>query len=216
MSGGSSCAVVDYRMGNLHSAAKALQQVAPDARITITSEPAEIKQAERVLLPGVGAIGDCMAAFSAAALDEAVRESVAAGRPLLAICIGMQMLLERSEENSGVAGLGMLPGEVRHFGAEARDEDGRKLKVPHMGWNEVWQSAPHPLWADIADGSRFYFVHGYRADAGIGMVGESHYGGPFAAAMAGPGIFAVQFHPEKSHSAGLRLLANFMSWDGSA
>ncbi len=211
-----SCAVADYGMGNLHSAAKALQKVAPEARITITSDPDEIRKADRTVLPGVGAIGDCMAAFTAGALDDAVRESVAAGRPLLAICIGMQMLLEHSEENGGVTGLGLLPGKVRHFGTEARDPDDRRLKVPHMGWNEVWQCLPHPLWAGIKDGSRFYFVHGYRADAGAGMAGESRYGGPFAAAMAGPGIFAVQFHPEKSHDAGLSLLANFLAWDGSA
>ena len=210
------CAIADYGMGNLHSAAKALQHAAPGTDVIITSEPEVLRGAARVVLPGVGAIRDCMAAFAAAGLDDALRETVSAGRPLLAICIGAQMLLESSEENGGVSGLGLLSGQVRRFNTQAPAGDGRQLKVPHMGWNQVRQLLPHPLWAGIADNSRFYFVHSYRADTGAGTAGESCYGGAFASALAAPGIFAVQFHPEKSHKAGLQLLANFLAWDGSA
>lgn len=209
------CAVIDYGMGNLHSAHGALQSVAPDTQVLVTGDPEVILKADHVVLPGVGAIRDCMAEIYAQGIDAVVRE-VAASKPLLGICVGLQAMMERSEENGGVDGLGLFRGQVKYFGDDLR-ENGERLKVPHMGWNTVSQGK-HPLWNGIADDTRFYFVHSYhvKADNDEQVKGSGHYGVDFAAAMGQDNVFAVQFHPEKSHNAGLALLKNFLNWDGQA
>ncbi len=206
-------AVVDYGMGNLHSVAKALEHVA-SARVQITSDPQLIRDADRVVLPGVGAIRDCMAEIERHQLLDVIAE-VSRDRPFLGICVGMQALLESSEENGGVAGIGIFPGHVRAFGAELYEGE-QHLKVPHMGWNEVTQNLPHPMWHGIPDLARFYFVHSYYVEAGNPrqVAGSCQYGVEFAAALADGPRFAVQFHPEKSHTHGLQLLQNFVAWDG--
>ncbi len=204
-------AVLDYGMGNLHSVAKALEHVGA-SRVHVTNDPAVVRAADRVVLPGQGAMRDCMAEMRQHGVDLEVREAFA-NKPLLGICVGMQAMLAHSEENNGVDGLGIYPGEVKFFGVD-RVENGEKLKVPHMGWNEVWQTQQHPLWTDIADGSRFYFVHSYYcapAEAKL-SAGRSHYGLDFVCALARDNVFAVQFHPEKSSKAGLQLLSNFLGW----
>ena len=208
----SEIAVVDYGMGNLRSVAKAIEHVAPQHKVTITDDPEVVRRAERVVFPGQGAMRDCMREMDARGLRDAI---VAAARekPFLGICIGLQMLFDHSEEGD-TPGLGLLPGRVRRFPAAAmRDAQGVKLKVPHMGWNEVHQSA-HPMWEGIPDASRFYFVHSYFAEpAGPEFIaGYSLSPFPFTCAAASGNIFAVQFHPEKSHDAGVRLLANFAGW----
>jgi glutamine amidotransferase len=211
-----SVAVIDYGMGNLHSVESALRHAGAD-RVTVTHDSAQIAQADRVVFPGVGAIRDCMAEIRRlhcdALLDEALRQQ---HKPVLAICVGMQALMQRSEENGGVPCLGLLEGEVRHFGSPLRDADGRRLKVPHMGWNRVRQCRAHPLWDGIADDERFYFVHSYyvHAEDRSLVAGSVEYGVSADAALARDNLFAVQFHPEKSHRAGLRLLENFLNWDG--
>jgi glutamine amidotransferase len=206
-------AVVDYGMGNLHSVSKAVEHVAPEAQVEVTSDPARVADADRVVFPGQGAMPDCMREMDARGLRPAVLEA-ARNRPFLGICIGLQMLFERSDEGR-VDGLALLPGTVRRFPDSAMvDSDGRRLKVPHMGWNRVSQTAAHPLWSGIEDGSRFYFVHSYFPEAGEALVrGTTEYGFPFTCAVARDNIFAVQFHPEKSDTAGLRLLANFLNWN---
>jgi len=167
-----------------------------------------------VVFPGVGAIRDCMAEIRRLGFDSLVRE-VSQDRPFLGICVGMQALLDSSEENGGVDCIGMFPGQVKFFGKDLH-EDGEHLKVPHMGWNEVTQAVDHPLWHDIPDLARFYFVHSFYIDAANQrqVVGRGHYGVDFAAALAEGSRFAVQFHPEKSHTHGLQLLQNFAAWDG--
>lgn len=209
----SAVAVIDYGMGNLHSIAKALQHVDPDRPIVVTDDPGLILAAERVVFPGVGSIGDCMEALRDRGLVSLLGE-VARSKPLLGICLGMQALLEDSEENGMTAGLGLFPGHVKRFPPDLSDADGRLLKIPHMGWNQVYQSRPHPLWDGIPDGSRFYFVHSYYAgpDSAQDVAATARYPEPFAAAIAAGNVFAVQFHPEKSQAAGLRLLANFLAW----
>ena len=209
------CAVIDYGMGNLHSAHGALQSVAPDTQVLVTGDPEVILRADHVVLPGVGAIRDCMAEIYAQGIDAVVRE-VAASKPLLGICVGLQAMMERSEENGGVDGLGLFRGQVKYFGDDLR-ENGERLKVPHMGWNTVSQGK-HPLWNGIADDTRFYFVHSYhvKAEDEEQVKGHGHYGVDFAAAMGQDNVFAVQFHPEKSHNAGLALLKNFLNWDGQS
>jgi glutamine amidotransferase len=205
-------AVVDYGMGNLRSVAKALEHVAPGAKVIVTGDPAAVRAAGRVVFPGQGAMPDCMRELDARGLRPAVLEA-AASKPFLGICIGLQMLFESSEEGH-VAGLGLLAGSVRRFPAAMVDPQGNRLKVPHMGWNQVRQSLAHPLWEGIPDGSRFYFVHSYYADPGDrGVVaGVSAYPFEFCCAVARANVFGVQFHPEKSAAAGLRLLANFAAW----
>ncbi len=212
----STVAVIDYEMGNLHSVAKALESVAPDARVEVTGDPERIARADRVVFPGVGAIRDCMREIRARGLDEAVARA-AEDKPMLAICVGLQALMEYSEENDGVACLDIFPGQVRHFGTAMRDADGVRLKVPHMGWNEVWQRSAHRLWKNIPDGSRFYFVHSYYVQAGDrdDIAGEVDYGVRFTGCLARDNVFATQFHPEKSQRHGLALLRNFVNWDGS-
>lgn len=207
-----SVAVIDYGMGNLHSVAKALEHVGA-RQVEVTSDAERILAADRVVLPGVGAIRDCVSELRQLGLDSVVRQA-AAEKPLLGICVGMQMLLEHSEENGGVDGLGLFPGQVRFFGDELREASGERLKVPHMGWNQVTQSIDHPLWHRIEQNARFYFVHSYYAEPGKQTAGRCHYGVDFAAAVAADNVFATQFHPEKSHTNGLQLLQNFLAWDG--
>ncbi|MGH8668080.1 MAG: imidazole glycerol phosphate synthase subunit HisH [Burkholderiales bacterium] len=198
-------AVVDYGMGNLRSVSKALEQVAPHAEVVVTRDAQRIADAERVVVPGQGAMPDCMRQLGESGAREAVLEA-ARNRPFLGLCIGLQMLFEHGEEGD-TPGLGLLPGEVPRLRVPG-------LKVPHMGWNEVHQARPHALWAQIADASRFYFVHSYYPaprDPGL-TAATAVYGRPFTCAVARDNIFAVQFHPEKSQSAGLQLLSNFVSW----
>lgn len=213
-------AVIDYGMGNLHSVASALHHVAPEAEVVVTSDSRVIANAERVIFPGVGAIRDCMAEIRRLGFDSAVASAIASGKPVLGICVGMQALMTRSEENNGVDCLDILPGEVKGFIA------GEGRKVPHMGWNQVEQTLDHPLWHKIEPGSRFYFVHSYYVQSECVqsecvqpanencMAGACHYGVPFAAALSRDNLFAVQFHPEKSHTNGLQLLHNFCHWNG--
>lgn len=209
-------AVIDYGMGNLHSVAKALEYVAPDATVIVTSDPSVIRAADRVVFPGVGAIRDCMAEIRRLGIDALVREAVLQ-KPVLAICVGMQALMTHSEENNGVDCINLLQGNVKFFGNDLRDVGGDRLKVPHMGWNQVAQAAAHPLWADIPQDSRFYFVHSYYVTVQQRNVvaASCSYGVTFDAALMDKNLFAVQFHPEKSHTAGLQLLKNFMNWNGS-
>jgi len=208
-------AVIDYGMGNLRSVAKAVEHVAGDARVQVTSDPAVVRAAARVVFPGQGAMPDCMRELDARGLRPAVLEA-AQSKPFLGICIGLQMLFEASEEGN-IPGLGLFGGRVVRFPGDLREPGhGARLKVPHMGWNEVYQTLAHPLWEGIADGSRFYYVHSYypRPADGAAVAGFSRYPFPFACALARANLFAVQFHPEKSQAAGLRLLANFARWDG--
>ena len=208
-------AIIDYGMGNLHSVSKAVEHVAPDTRVLVTDNAELIRSADRVILPGVGAIRDCMAEIRRLGIDELVRE-VSADRPLLGICVGMQALMSRSEENGWVDCIDLFQSEVRFFG-DNLTKNGERLKVPHMCWNEVRQTMDHPLWHDIPDGDRFYFVHSYYAEAegNPDIAGCTHYGVDLAAAVARDNIFAVQFHPEKSARAGLQLLKNFTNWTGT-
>jgi glutamine amidotransferase len=197
--------VVDYGMGNLRSVSKAIEHVAPDAEVEVTAAPERILAAERVVVPGQGAMRDCMRQLADSGAREVVIEA-ARSKPFLGICIGLQMLFEHGEEGD-TPGLGLLPGEVPRFKLAG-------LKIPHMGWNEVAQARPHALWSGIPDGSRFYFVHSYYPeprDAAL-TAATTVYGRPFTCAIARDNIFAVQFHPEKSQSAGLHLLSNFVRW----
>ncbi len=209
-------AVIDYGMGNLHSVAKALEHVAPNATVLVTSNPDAIHIADRVVFPGVGAIRDCMAEIRRLGVDALVREAVQQ-KPVLAICVGMQALMTHSQENGGVDCINLLQGSVNFFGNDLHDSHGERLKVPHMGWNEVTQTIAHPLWHNIAQNSRFYFVHSYyiRAQQRERVAATCDYGVTFDAVLADTNLFAVQFHPEKSHTAGLQLLQNFMNWNGS-
>jgi glutamine amidotransferase len=210
-------AVVDYGMGNLRSVAKALGHVAPTRTIVVSAEPDVIRQAGRIVLPGQGAMPDCIRGLDAGGLTGVVLE-MARTRPFLGICLGLQMLFESSEEGP-TRGLAVIPGTVARFRDEAMTlPDGQRLKVPHMGWSPVRQTRPHPLWAGIPDGARFYFAHSYHpkpADPGV-TAGTADYPTAFTCAIARANIFATQFHPEKSHHAGLQLLANFVDWDGKA
>jgi len=206
-------AIIDYGMGNLLSVSKAFEHVAPQAKVTVTSDPAIIRTAAKVVFPGVGAMADCIRELDSRGLTEAVK-TAAAGKPFLGICLGMQALFDHSEEGD-CAGLGILPGQVRLFPPEAmHDTAGNKLKVPHIGWNEVRHARAHPLWNGISDDERFYFVHSYYCDPvdRAVVVGTARYPFEFACAVARDNLFAVQFHPEKSAAAGLRLLANFVTW----
>lgn len=210
----SSVAVIDYGMGNLHSIAKALQHANPRASVLVTSEPDALLRADRIVFPGVGAIRDCMAALTARGLVPVVRE-LAAVKPFMGICLGMQALLDESQENDHTPCLGLLPGKVLRFSDRLTDDQGRPLKIPHMGWNRLHQCFEHPLWRDIPQHSWFYFVHSYYAQPAHSdqIAATTDYPGPFAAALLHRNVFAVQFHPEKSQSSGLRLLANFLLWD---
>ncbi|MBY0576467.1 MAG: imidazole glycerol phosphate synthase subunit HisH [Gallionellaceae bacterium] len=230
-------AVVDYGMGNLRSVEQALRKVSPCAKIVVSDDPEAVANARRVVFPGQGAMPDCMRELDARGLRSAVLEA-ARNKPFLGICIGLQMLFEHSAEGD-VAGLGVLPGEVVRFASGMKDAQGNKLKVPHMGWNQVHQithsplseregafalspsggkldrGSDHPLWDGIAQDTRFYFVHSYYVQPQDGSLvqGNSDYPQPFVCAVAQDNLFAVQFHPEKSAAAGLKLLQNFINWN---
>ena len=210
-------AVVDYGMGNLRSVSKAVEHVASGKSVVITSDADVIQAAERVIFPGQGAMPDCMRELDARNLRGTII-SVAKNKPFLGICIGMQLLFEHSEEGD-TAGLGLFKGHVKRFAEKLTDEKGDKLKVPHMGWNRVFQiknqqSTLHPLWTNIEEATRFYHVHSYYAapsDSAL-TAGESEYPSRFTTAIARDNIFATQFHVEKSAAAGLQLLSNFVNW----
>jgi glutamine amidotransferase len=205
--------VIDYGMGNLRSVAKAVEYVAADGdQVLVTDDPQLILDSDRVLFPGQGAARDCMAAISEHHLNQAILDA-ARSKPFLGICMGQQVLLDFSEENGGTDLLGLYPGRVRRFPG-GRGPDGALLKIPHMGWNQVHQTHEHPLWANIPQDSRFYFVHSYYVDpqeAGLSAA-TTDFGVTFASAVADKSLFAVQFHPEKSADAGLQLLKNFVNW----
>ncbi|MCW5665772.1 MAG: imidazole glycerol phosphate synthase subunit HisH [Piscinibacter sp.] len=208
-------AVVDYGMGNLRSVSQAVMHVAAGSglEVVVTSTPEEVFAAERIVLPGQGAMPDCMRELRDSGLLEAVLDA-AANKPLMGVCVGMQMLLERSEEGP-TDGLGLIPGEVLRFRLEGRRQpDGSRFKVPQMGWNQVAQARAHPLWAGVPDGAWFYFVHSFyaRPAAAEHSVGEADYGGRFTCALGRDNIFATQFHPEKSAEHGLALYRNFLHW----
>lgn len=209
-------AVVDYGMGNLRSVSQAVQHVAQGSGLQaiVTSRPEEVRAAERIVLPGQGAMPDCMRDLRESGLLESVLEA-AASKPLFGVCVGMQMLLDRSEEGP-TDGLGLIHGGVYRFELAGRlQPDGSRYKVPQMGWNQVWQTQPHALWEGVADGSYYYFVHSYyvRTSDARHSVGEAEYGARFTAAIARDNIFATQFHPEKSADQGLRLYSNFLHWN---
>jgi glutamine amidotransferase len=206
--------VVDYGMGNLRSVAQALRHVAPEADVRISGDISDIRSADRLVLPGQGAIPDCMRSLRESGLQDAVVEA-ARSKPLFGVCVGEQLLFDWSEEGD-TPGLGLLPGKVVRFQLDGQlQEDGSRFKVPQMGWNRVNQTLSHPLWRGIADGSYFYFVHSYYAVPANPQhtVGETLYGAPFTCAVARDNIFATQFHPEKSASAGLQLYKNFIDWN---
>lgn len=210
-------AVIDYGMGNLRSVAKALERVAPPGtRVLITDSAEQARAADRIVFPGQGAAGDCMLELHRHGLAEVIPE-LARNKPFLGICMGMQVLMDFSEENGGTPCLGLFRGRVRYFGQRPVDPaDGLPLKIPHMGWNQVHQERSHPLWTDVPQDSRFYFVHSYYVEPeepGL-SVGTSCYGRRFTSAIARENLFAIQCHPEKSAGAGLQLLANFSRWDG--
>ena len=205
--------VVDYGVGNLRSVAQALRHVAPDADVRISGEVADIADAERIVLPGQGAMADCMRGLRESGVLDAVLRA-AEVKPLLGVCIGEQMLFESSEEGNA-QGLGLLPGKVVRFQLDGLlQDDGSRYKVPQMGWNQVRQSSAHALWEGIPDNAYFYFVHSYYVQPAnpAHQVGETVYGQPFCCAVARDNIFATQFHPEKSAAAGLQLYKNFVHW----
>jgi imidazole glycerol-phosphate synthase subunit HisH len=211
-------AVVDFGMGNLRSVAKAVEHVAGKASVVIATRAAQVDAADRVVFPGQGAMPDCMQHLRDSGMEDAVRRA-AAGKPLLGVCIGEQMLFECSEETRvpgrATAGLGLFAGSVRRFrDADLVQADGRRLKVPHMGWNRVQQARPHALWAGVEQGSWFYFVHSYHVvpqDPAL-TAGSAVYGRSFTCVVARDNIFATQFHPEKSAAAGLKIYENFARW----
>jgi imidazole glycerol-phosphate synthase subunit HisH len=207
-------AIVDYGMGNLRSVQQALKKAAPEADVAIVDRPEGIRAADRVVLPGQGAMPDCMRCLRESGLQESVLE---AGRtkPLMGVCVGEQMLFDWSAEGD-TDGLGLMPGKVVRFALEGRlQDDGSRFKVPQMGWNRVRQSQPHPLWDGVPDGSFFYFVHSYYVvpDNPSHTVGETDYGAAFTSAVAADNLFATQFHPEKSAETGLRVYRNFVHWN---
>ena len=205
--------VVDYGMGNLRSVAQALCAVAPQANVLISGLAADIDSADRIVLPGQGAMPDCMRSLRESGVLEALLRA-AESKPMLGVCVGEQMLFEHSEEGA-TAGLGLLPGKVLRFQLQDQlQEDGSRFKVPQMGWNQVKQTASHALWRNIDDDAYFYFVHSYYAQPAVSehIVGQTVYGAPFACAVARENIFATQFHPEKSAAAGLQLYKNFVHW----
>jgi glutamine amidotransferase len=207
-------AVIDYGMGNLRSVSKAIEHVADNAEVVVSSEIRVIESADRVVCPGQGAAADCMSALQQSGLVQTIVEIVGT-RPFLGICMGYQILLTTSDENGGVDCLNIIPGRVVRFDDPLVDIDTR-LKVPHMGWSEVRQAQQHALWSEIDDGSRFYFAHSYYClpdDAAV-VTGTCRYGREIAVSLAVPNLFACQFHPEKSARDGLQLLRNFTQWDG--
>lgn len=212
-----SISVIDYGMGNLRSVAKALEHVAPPGtRVQVTADPDAVRRADRVVFPGQGAARDCMRALDTTGLTAAIRE-VSANKPFLGVCMGMQVLVEHSDENGGTPCIGVFPGHVRYFGDKIEDRrDGVRYKIPHMGWNTIRQQTDHPLWRGIGQDSHFYFVHSYYVDPDEAnlVAGTTDYGIRFTSAIARDNIFAMQCHPEKSAGSGLKLLENFTRWDG--
>lgn len=208
-----SIGVIDYGMGNLHSLGKALERVAGSQRVVISYDPEELLACDRLVLPGVGGVRECMKELSRLQLNEMVLQA-AKTRPMLGICLGMQVMLEWSDENGGVPALGLFPGKVVRFPDPALDAPGERLKVPHMGWNRVKQTHKHPVWQGIPDESWFYFVHSYHAAPREKKhcIGTADYTHTFCAALARDNLVAFQFHPEKSQNAGMALLANFVNW----
>lgn len=204
-------AILDYGMGNLHSAGKALAAVG--AEVTITNDPKLIQSCDKILFPGVGAMRDCMIGMQDAGIDEVIKH-VVFNKPVMAICVGMQALFDRSAENGGVDCLGILRGEVSKFQEDWTDQNNERIKVPHMGWNTLTGiNTAHHLWHGIAEGTHFYFVHSYYCQPVDKIVaGECEYGTNFCASILKDNLFATQFHPEKSHTAGLQLLKNFVEW----
>jgi len=209
--------VIDYGMGNLRSVSKAIECVAANDEVLVTADLAIIASADRIVCPGQGAAADCMAALSSAGLVDAVKELIGS-RPFMGICMGLQVLLTRSEENDGIDCMNVLSGEVKRFSQPLTDSEGQRLKVPHMGWSKVTHAKSHPMWDGIADGSRYYFAHSYYCvpQSLDSVVGSCEYGSEFAVAVADKNLFACQFHPEKSARDGLQLLRNFVSWNGAA
>jgi imidazole glycerol-phosphate synthase subunit HisH len=216
-------AVIDYGMGNLHSVAKALEHAATNAsvksaKVVVTSDKQIIANADKVLLPGVGAMRDCIGEMQRLDLIDIIKQS-AANKPFLGICIGMQALMTHSKENGGVDCLDIIPGEVEKFSDDLHDVANKsqiRLKIPHMGWNQVNQQIKHPLWHNIPQDQRFYFVHSYFTIPAqpAPIAGSCIYGHPLCVALAHENIFATQFHPEKSSDAGLQLFTNFINWNG--
>ena len=214
-----SVAVIDYGMGNLRSVAQAVLAAAQDSGVAvrITADPEQVRAAERIVLPGQGAMRDCMRELHDSGLLPAVLEA-AASKPLFGVCVGMQMLLDHSAEGDGLQGtpcLGLFPGEVVKFDLAGQHQpDGSRYKVPQMGWNQVWQTRTHPVWAGVPDGAHFYFVHSFyaRPSDARHSAGETEYGARFTSALARDNIFATQFHPEKSADLGLALYRNFLTW----
>lgn len=207
--------VVVDGLGNLRSVAQALRAAAPEADVLISSSAADLDRADRIVLPGQGAMRDCMNSLRESGLEEALLRA-ARTRPIMGVCVGEQMLFDESEENEGTPGLGLLPGKVVRFQLDGKlQADGSRFKVPQMGWNRVRQSRAHPLWEGVEDGSYFYFVHSYYAAPGNrdDVIGETDYGAPFCCAVGRDNIVATQFHPEKSAAAGLRLYRNFIRWN---
>jgi glutamine amidotransferase len=212
----SKIAVLDYGTSNLRSVAKALEFVADNQHdILVTDQRQQILAADRIVFPGQGAVGQCMKSLTESGLDEVIKECINT-RPFLGICLGLQSLMQESDEDGGVKGLGIIPGKVVRFPDNVKDEHGDVCKIPHMGWNRVNQQKPHPLWKDIEDGARFYFVHSYyvQVENENDCAAKTSYAREFTSAAARDNVFATQFHPEKSQHAGLTLLNNFLSWDG--
>ncbi len=209
--------IIDYGMGNLHSIAKALRYVASDEQIEVSFDPDALARMDRLVLPGVGAIGHCMEELQRLELDDMIKSQLGV-KPLMGVCLGIEALMTHSEESGGVACLGAFPGDTVRFAAPDEQPDGVRRKIPHMGWNQVRQERHHPLWKDIAPASWFYFVHSYHVlpEQERHIAGTTDYGVRFASVILRENVFAVQFHPEKSQSAGLQLLANFLEWDGTA
>ena len=209
--------IIDYGMGNLHSIAKALRYVASDEQIEVSFDPDTLARMDRLVLPGVGAIGHCMEELHRLELDDMIREQIGV-KPLMGVCLGIEALMAHSEESGGVDCLGAFPGNTVHFPKPTPSADGQRRKIPHMGWNQVHQERHHPLWKDIAPDSWFYFVHSYYVvpDNPKHIAGTTDYGERFTSVILRDNVFAVQFHPEKSQSAGLQLLANFLEWNGNA
>jgi len=206
--------VVVDGLGNLRSVAQALRAAAPEADILVSNSAADIDAADRIVLPGQGAMRDCMDSLCASGAEDALRRAVAT-RPVMGVCVGEQMLFDESEENGGTPGLGLLPGKVVRFQLDGKTQlDGSRFKVPQMGWNRVQQTRAHPLWEGVADGSYFYFVHSYYVapEEASDIIGETDYGGLYTCAVARDNLVATQFHPEKSAAAGLRLYRNFINW----
>lgn len=207
--------VVVDGLGNLRSVAQALRAVAPEADILVSNKPADIDAADRVVLPGQGAMRDCMRSLRESGAEEALLRAVKT-RPVMGVCVGEQMLFDASEENDGTPGLGLLPGKVVRFRLDGKlAADGSRFKVPQMGWNRVRQSRAHPLWEGVEDDAYFYFVHSYYAvpEDSLDTIGETDFGGMYTCAVARDNLVATQFHPEKSAAAGLRLYRNFIHWN---